>query len=101
MKLKLAAILLPAIAGCASAPPLRPAPLEVGANIYLLKRNEGRPYLEWAHGLKIAENFCQQRQEGKAEIMLVTEPDHIAFQCELGVHDKLDGSFRVIRPRPR
>ena len=86
MKLILAAIILPLIAACATAPPVVPEPLRVGDNLYLLLRDKGRPYLEWADGLKIAEAFCQQRREGKSEIMTVTEPDHIAFQCELGAH---------------
>ena len=110
MKLKLAAILLLAVGGCATAEPVLPEPLKagdtiyavlpeplrVGHNIYLLLRDKGRPYLEWVDGVKIAEDFCLQRQEGKAEIKLVTEPDHTAFACELAPPEKRGGPVREV-----
>ena len=104
MKLKLTAILVLAVAGCTTTSPFEqwpkplkagdttyevlPEPVNAGVNIYLIKRNQGRPYLEWVDGEKIAEEFCQKRQEGKAEIFIGTYPDLMSFQCELGAHEK-------------
>jgi hypothetical protein len=96
MKMKSAAFSILAVAGCTSAPPVQPEPLRVGHNIYLILRDKGRPYLEWVDGVKIAEDFCLQRGEGKADIQLVTDPDHIAFECELAAPEKRDGPVREV-----